>query len=217
MTRVLLVDDHAAFREPLGFILDCEPDIDVVAQTGSLAEARGITDGVDVAVVDLGLPDGDGAVLVRHLRLTNPSCAILVLTASSRPKDRALVVEAGAAGVLHKSASIAEIVEAIRLLGGGKSLVPPAEVNDLLRQAGRHREENRRMDAAFKALTPRERQVLQALADGLSDREIGSRLGVTTETVRSHMVHILGKLEAESRLEALVLAVRHEVVSIKRH
>jgi RNA polymerase sigma factor (sigma-70 family) len=215
MIRVMLLDDHAAFRQSLAFMLNRESDITVVTQVGSLAEARGVKADLDVAVIDLNLPDGNGVDLIRDLRISNSEIAILVLTASSGPKDRARAVEAGAAGVLHKSVSVAEILDAVRRLARGELLIPSQELIDLLRQAGRDREQHQRMELAFNRLTSRERQVLQALAEGLNDKEIGQRLHVSTETVRTHMVHILGKLDATSRLEALVLAVRHGAVLIE--
>ena len=105
MNRVLLVDDHATFREPLAFMFEREPDFEVVAQAGSLTEARCMLGGADLAVVDLDLPDGDGTELLGELRAANPRGMVLVLTASSDREAHARAVEAGAAGVLHKSAS----------------------------------------------------------------------------------------------------------------
>jgi DNA-binding NarL/FixJ family response regulator len=216
--RVLLVDDHASARQPLAILLDREPDIAVVAQAGSLAEARArlaeAEVAVDVAVVDLGLPDGDGVELVRDLRATNPEGAVMVLTSSVDRRHHARAVEAGASGVLAKSAQLAEIIGAIRRLCEGEPLLPPREAIDLLRLAGRERDQQHAAQAALARLTGREREVLQALADGLSDKEIAERLNVSAKTVRAHMVNLLGKLGVDSRLQALVFAVRHGVVTI---
>ncbi|CCF84467.1 response regulator [Nitrolancea hollandica] len=215
MIRILLVDDHASFRQPLAFMLNREPDFTVVAQAGSLAEARGLlNEDVDVAVVDLVLPDGNGATLVRDLRTANSHSQVLVLTASIDRRDLARAVEAGASGVMNKSASIAEIISAIRGLSAGEQLMSPRELVDLLRLAVQQREQDRDAELALGRLTPREREVLQALAEGLNDREIGQQLHVSTETVRTHMVNILGKLGVESRLQALVYALRHGAVTI---
>jgi DNA-binding NarL/FixJ family response regulator len=215
MIRILLVDDHASFRQPLAFMINRKPDLTVVAQAGSLAEARELlNDEIDIAVVDLVLPDGSGVSLVRELRTANPHSQVLVLTASMDRKELARAVEAGASGVLHKSARIDEIISAIRSLGAGEQLLSPRELVDLLRLAGQERERDRDAQLALGRLTPREREVLQALADGLNDREIGQRLHVSTETIRTHMVNILGKLGVESRLQALVFALRHGAVTI---
>jgi DNA-binding NarL/FixJ family response regulator len=214
MTRVLLVEDHLSFRQALAFMLDREPDLEVVEQAGTLAEARGRLHGVDVAVIDLDLPDGDGLELVQGLRAASPRAAVLVLTASANPRDLARVVEAGVAGTLRKTAGLQEIVGGVRRLAAGESLVPPQELVELLRLAGAQREQDREVLAAFARLTPREHQVLRAVAEGLSDKEIAQRLELRADTVRAHMTSILSKLGVESRLQAVLLALRHRVVSI---
>jgi len=215
MTGVLLVDDHASFRQPLAFMLDREPDIAVVGQAGTLAEARGMLTGVDIAVVDLGLPDGSGVELIAALHDANPNAQALILSAATDRQLIARAVEAGAAGVLHKSVGIAEIIDAVRRLAAGRQLFTTREIVALLELAGRQREQQREVLAALTRLTPRELEVLQALADGLNDREIAQRLYIATETARTHMVNILRKLGVDSRLQALVVAVRHGVVEIR--
>jgi RNA polymerase sigma factor (sigma-70 family) len=213
--RVLLVDDHASFRQPLAFLLSREPDITVAGQAGTLAEARRLLRDIDVAVIDLALPDGDGVALIEELRAVNPRAAALVLTASTDRRHLARAVEAGAVGVLHKSAEVVKIIAAIRRLGAGEWLLTPREIVELLRLAGQQREQCREAEAALARLTAREREVLQALADGLSDREIAARLHISSETVRTHMSNILSKLGVQSRLQALVFALRHGAVTIK--
>ena len=214
MNRVLLVDDHAAFREPLAFMFDREPEFEVVAQAGSLAEARRNLGVIDLAVVDLDLPDGDGTELIGELRAANPEGMVLVLTASVDREAYARAVEAGAAGVLNKSARIMEVIEAARCLVEGKALLSGDEVVELLRIATRRRERDHEARLAIEQLTPRELEVLQALADGLSDKEIAERLYVGSGTVRSHVVNIFGKLGVHSRLQALLFAVRHGLIDI---
>lgn len=215
MIRVLLVDDHSSFRQPLAFMLDREPDITVVGQAGTLAEAESLKDDADIAVVDLDLPDGSGVDLIRDLRIVNPHAAVLVLTASTNRDELAQAVEAGAAGVLHKSARITEIVDGLRRLAGGESLLSHAEMIELLRLATRRREEDREAQFALGQLTAREREVLASLAEGLTDKEIAQRLHVSTQTVRTHMVNILSKLGVNSRLQALVFAIRHGAVTVE--
>jgi DNA-binding NarL/FixJ family response regulator len=119
--RVMLVEDHAAFREALAFLLTREPDLEVVAQAGSLAEARGaLLDGrLDVAVLDLVLPDGDGRELFDELRRRNPDVSVVVLSAAMGPGDLDEAVKAESDAVLDKVESIASIVEEVRRLGGG--------------------------------------------------------------------------------------------------
>jgi DNA-binding NarL/FixJ family response regulator len=213
--RVLLVDDHASFRQPLGFMIEREPDMTVVAQAGSLAEARLLLSDVDVAVVDLELPDGSGVDLVRELRSVNPNGMVMVLTASPDRLIHARSVEAGASAVLQKSSGINEIIDAVRRLSEGQPLLSTKDVIEMLRLAGEQRERNRDAQNALGRLTRREREVLQALADGLNDKDIADRLHISTETARTHMVNILGKLNVESRLQALIFAVRHGAITIE--
>jgi DNA-binding NarL/FixJ family response regulator len=117
--RVMLVEDHAAFRQSLAALLSQEPDLEVVAQAGSLAEARQMLDTpLDVAVLDLSLPDGDGRDLIGELRRANAGISILVLTVTIRPGHLDEVLKAGADAVLHKVASPTTIVEEVRRLAG---------------------------------------------------------------------------------------------------
>jgi len=117
--RVMLVEDHLSFRQALAFLLGRQPDIEVVAQAGSLAQARQMLDRrLDVAVLDLGLPDGDGRELIGELRRTNPGISVVVLSATIAPGHLDDVVKAGADAVLHKVASPPTIVEEVRRLAG---------------------------------------------------------------------------------------------------
>ena len=223
-SRIMLVDDHTSFRQPLAFMLEREPDLTVVAQAGSLAEAREVLreaheDGleVDVAIVDLELPDGFGTEFVAELLADNPNAQVMVLSAFSDKGTLALAVEAGAAGVLHKSSRIDDITDAVRRLYSGEQLLSQREVIEAVRYVSRTRSEARETQLMVAKLTPRERDVLQALAEGLSDKEIAERLYVGIGTVRSHTTSLLSKLEVQSRLQALVFAVRHGLVEITQH
>jgi DNA-binding NarL/FixJ family response regulator len=214
MIRVLLVHDHASFCQALAFMLEREADMRVVAQAGSLAAARHVLAPVDVAVVDLDLPDGHGVDLVREFRAANPQGRVLILTAARGPLQYAQAVEAGAAAVLHKSVHLSEIVDAVRRLSAGEQLLAPGEVIEMLRFVGAHRQQGRDAQGSLERLTKREHEVLQALADGANDKDIAQQLHISTETARTHMVHILHKLGVDSRLQALVFALRHGVVTI---
>jgi RNA polymerase sigma factor (sigma-70 family) len=217
--RIAVVDDHDTFRDPLAFMLEREPDLTVVARPRSLSEARGVLDDaelvVDVAIVDLNLPDGSGTDLIKDLRASRPRAKALVLSAMSEQRYLAEAIGAGAAGVMHKSTPMGDLVEAVRRLASGEQLLSQEEVIEALRFIGRERESNREARLAIDRLTPREREVLQALAEGWSDKEIAQRLHVGVGTVHSHVASILSKLEVSSRLQALVFAVRHSLVTIE--
>ena len=217
-TRIFLVEDHASFRQALAFMFEREGEFVVAGQAGSLAEAhaflRKSPKSFDVAVVDLALPDGDGFGLIAELS-SRPDVMTLVLSASLEPTRFARAVEAGASGVLHKSAPIGEIVDAVRRLRSGEALLSPAEVVEMLRMVSRRRQEEYEARRAIEKLTPREKQVLMALGEGLDSKDIAEKLHITVETERTHMVNILGKLDVHSRLQALVFAARHGLVEIR--
>src|SRR3712207_3657064 len=216
MSRLLIVEDHASFRQTLAFVFDQQPDFEVVAQAGSLAEARralkGVENEADLGVIDLSLPDGEGTDLIKNLREANEDFAALVLTASLDRREHARAVEAGAAGVVHKSADVDEILNATRRISEGETLLSPEELVEMLRIAGQNREAR----ANIQQLTRREREVLQALSEGLSNKEIAERLHMSVDTERTHMMNILSKLGVHSRLQALLFAARHGLVEIRQ-
>ena len=217
--RIMVVDDHDTFRDPLAFMLERESDLTVVARARSLSEAREVLEStehaVDVAIVDLNLPDGSGTDLIKDLRGSRSHTKALVLSAVSEQRYVAEAIEAGAAGVMHKSRPMSDLVEAVRSLAAGEQLLSQQEVIEALRVIVRERESHREAQALSEQLTPREREVLQSLAEGLSDKEIARRFHVGVGTVHSHVASILSKLEVSSRLQALVFAVRYGVVTIE--
>ena len=218
MIKTLLVDDHASFRGPLAFMFEREPDLTVLAQAENLAEAREalgrIGPAVDFVVVDLDLPDGSGTRLIREVHAANPDALVLVLTSFTEREWIARAIEAGADGVLHKSRRVGEVIDAVRRLWSGELLLSPREVIEAARFMDRKRQENTRAQRLLEGLTVREREVLQALASGLSDKELAKKFHVNTDTVQTHMGNIRRKLGVVSRLQALVFAVRHGAVKI---
>ena len=214
----MLVEDHTSFRQALAYMFEREPDFEVVAQAGSLAEARTLPgaslNDVEVAVVDLALPDGDGFELIEHFTLAEPQIMTLVLSASLEPVRFARAVEAGAAGVLHKATPIKDLVAAVRRLKSGEALLSQDEILEMLRVVSRERQQKQEVLQAIERLTPREIELLRALAEGLESREIAEKMNITVETERTHMVNILRKLGVRSRLQALVFAARHGLVRI---
>lgn len=214
-TRILLVEDHTSFRQALALMFEREGEFNLVGQVGSVAEAYRLRNGTDVAIVDLGLPDGDGIELVEKFSSDEPKVATLVLSASLAPDRFAAAVDAGAAGVLHKSASISEIVGAVRCLKNGEVLLSPDEVVKMMRLVNRRRREEGEARKAIEKLTRREKEILQALAEGLDSKQIAQKLHITVETERTHIVNVLNKLGLRSRLQALIFAVRHGLVNIR--
>lgn len=214
MIRVLFVDDHASFRGAMAFMLARQEDITIVGQAGSLSEARAVLGDatVDVALIDLDLPDGQGIDLLPDLHKRHPEASAVILTGSIRPESQALAIAAGAVGFLHKSASVTEVESAVRQLAAGQSLITPTEALSLMRQAAQYQAQAQTAQRTLEQLTPRERDVLRALTAGLDNQGIADRLSLSVATVRVHVVQLLRKLEVDSRLQAALLAVRHGVV-----
>jgi PAS domain S-box-containing protein len=213
--RVLLVEDHTAVREALASALEREAGFEVVGQAASMAEARTLFDQVDVAVMDLGLPDGYGGDLIAELRRVNPRAQALVLSASLDHVELAQAIESGAAGALSKTAGLDEVVDAVRRVRAGEPLLPMHEIVELLSFAGRRREQEREDRAAIDSLTRREREVLQALAEGLDSQQVADRMHITLRTQRNHVANILAKLGVHSQLQALVFALRYDLVEVR--
>ena len=164
--RIIVVEDHDTFRHPLAFMLEREPDLTVVARPRSLSEAREILESteltVDVAIVDLNLPDGSGTDLIKDLRASRPRAKALVLSAISEQRYLAEAIEAGAAGVMHKSTRMIDLVQAVRRLAVGEQLLSQQEVIEALRFIGRERESHREAQALSEKLTPSERSGSEA-------------------------------------------------------
>jgi PAS domain S-box-containing protein len=210
--RVLLVEDHTAVREAIAGMFERESDLTVVGQAESLAEARELLHGVDVAVLDLALPDGDGIALIAELRAASPGAQVLVLSANLDRAQTARAIDAGAAGALDKTADLHQVVDAIRRLRAGQALLGTHEIAELVRFAGHRREQEREDRQAIASLTSREREVLEALAAGLDGQTIADRLGISIRTERNHVARILNKLGVHTQLQAVLFALRYGLI-----
>jgi DNA-binding NarL/FixJ family response regulator len=202
-------------REALAAMLEREREFEVAGQAASLAEARTLLEDIDVALISVGLPDGSGADLIKDLRAVSPRAQALVLSATFDRADVADAIQAGAAGTLNKTAHLDEIVDAVRRLRAGETLLPLEETVDLLRFAGERQQQEHDARQAIERLTPRELEVLQALAEGLDSQAVADRLFITLRTERNHIANVLAKLGVHSQLQALVFAVRHGIVEIR--
>lgn len=213
--HLMLVDAHAAIRLPLAMILEREPDLVVVAEAELLAEVRAvlgeIADRVDVALLDLRLPDGNGVEFVRDLRAADQRGQTIALTADTETLHHAIAIEAGAVGVVSKSAQPSEIVDAIRRVHAGETVQPAQEIIALLRLAGQERERTRDVQATLAQLIPREREVLALLAEGLDNHAIAERLFISPDTAWTYAVKVLAKFQVESRLQAAIFAIQHGI------
>lgn len=206
--KVLIVDDHAMVVEMLERVVASEPDMEVVGVARSGNEAlRAMSTHPDVVVLDYQLPDTDGASTAKALREIRPETKVVMLTGST--DDHVLVesIEAGCSGYVTKTNAVEELVHAVRAAHAGEAVISPAMLARLL---PRLRPEASRSPAD---LTKREREVLELLAEGLSNAAIAERLYVSLNTVRNHVQNILTKLQVHSKLEAVSTAVRRGLIS----
>ncbi|MFG2892430.1 response regulator [Streptomyces sp. NPDC048248] len=208
--RVFLLDDHEVVRRGVQDLLDAEPDIEVVGDAGTAdhALARGPALRPDVAVLDVRLPDGDGITVCRELRSRMPDLACLMLT--SFDDDDALLdaIMAGAAGYVLKEIKGADLVAAVRTIASGRSMLDPATTARLMHSL-RGEEAGGQPEAdALAGLSPREREILGLIGEGLTNRQIGKRLYLSEKTVKNHISRLLAKLGVERRIQAAVLATQ---------
>ncbi|GAA2024833.1 response regulator transcription factor [Pseudokineococcus marinus] len=202
-TRVVVVDDHAVVRAGLRALLESAGDLHVVAEAGTVADAvREITvSRPDVVLVDARLPDGSGVEVCRTVRSTSPGTRCLVLT--SYDDDRALLaaVLAGAAGYLLKEIGTADLLGAVRHVHRGGDLVDAERVAEVRRRL----EDPLAADERLADLTRQQRRVLQLLAEGRTNRQIATSMGLAEKTVKNYVSHLLVRLGVSSRTQAALL------------
>jgi DNA-binding NarL/FixJ family response regulator len=204
--RVVLVDDHEVVRRGVAALLGSEDDIEVVGEAGTAesAVARIIALRPDVAVLDVRLPDGSGVDVCREVRSAVPGLACLMLT--SFADDDALfdAVMAGASGYVLKQIHGSDLVGAVRTVASGQSLLDPRTTAAML---ARLRDQESRKDP-LAALSPQERQILELIGEGLTNRQIGERMFLAEKTVKNYVSNLLGKLDMQRRTQAASLATR---------
>ena len=213
--RVLLVDDQDLVRTGFGLILKSEDDIAVVgdAENGSRAIAAVRRLKPDVVVMDIRMPVMDGVEATRHIAAEFPSTRVLVLTTFDADESVVDALRAGASGFLLKDAPRAQFIDAIRVIAGGEALLAPSVTRRLLdRFAARLPSVAAEAGEALQALTRREREILTMIARGNSNREIAEGLGVAEPTVKSHVSHLLLKLDARDRAQLVMLAYESGLV-----
>jgi len=215
---VLIIDDHRVLAAGLAAALSAESDLEVLGSAATVAEAVRLAGelGPKVALVDYHLPDGTGAEAAARLRAALPELVVVMISGDT--SDRAFVesVEAGAAAYLPKTEDIARVTDTIRRTAAGEVLLPPARLAEALREtraaATRAREAERRLGS----LTPREKEVLTLLAEGIGSREIAERLSVSVPTARGHVQVVLEKLGVHAREDAVRVAVEAGAIERRR-
>jgi two-component system response regulator DevR len=208
MTRVFLVDDHEIVRRGIAQLVDAENDLTVVGEAGSVTEAVRRIDATlpDVAVLDVRLPDGNGIDLCRDIRSAHPEIACLILTAYDDDDALRSAVLAGASGYVLKDIRSRALIDAIRRVASGRTIQSAA----VLQQAANSLQPDAHSEPAGPALSLREAQVLGLIAEGLTNREIGIRLGLAEKTVKNYVSGLLAKLGMERRTQAAVYGAEHK-------
>jgi DNA-binding NarL/FixJ family response regulator len=210
-TRILLADDHEVVREGLRMVLDSAPDLEVVAQAGDGLEAieLALSEDVDLAILDVTMPNMTGLQAARELSRRKPELRVLILSMHDNEQYFFEALKAGASGYVLKSAADRDLVEACRATMRGQPFLYPAAVTALIRD---HLERNSGAEDSREILTPRELEVLKLIAEAQSSKEIAKTLVISVKTVERHRANILEKLGMRDRVELTRYAIRRGLV-----
>jgi DNA-binding NarL/FixJ family response regulator len=202
--RVLIADDHPLLRDGVASIIDNQPDMVLVSQAGNGREAIQMhrEHRPDVTLMDLRLPDMSGIESMIAIRADSPEARVIILTTFDGDVDIQRALQAGASGYLLKSMPQKQLVEAIRQVHAGKRRIPA----ELAAQLAEHMGDD--------GLSEREIAVLKLVAEGNRNREVGEQLSITEETVKAHIRHIMEKLSAKDRTQAVAIAVRRGIIQL---
>jgi len=213
--RILIADDHAFVREGTRRILEQEPDLEVVAEAGDGEEAVRLASDLkpDVAIIDVAMPKLDGIEATRRIKALCPAVAVLVLSAYDDDQFVFGLLEAGAAGYLLKSVRGHEIVDAIRAVDAGESVLHPSVARKVLNRFASVSSRAQRKKP-LELLTDREMEVLKLVTKGLSNKDIADGLSLSVRTVQGHLANIFNKLGVSSRTEAVVHALKEGWVTL---
>ncbi len=208
--RVMVVDDHVVVREGLRWMLGRDSGIDVVAEAESARQALELLAASvpDVVLLDIHLPDRSGLELLGELRARFPDLPVVVLTMSDDPEYVEEAVRAGASGYLVKNAPRDELIRAVRAAASGDAYIQAEVTRPLLARFA----QEVRVRAAGPRLSPREREILSLLADGLADKQIAARLGIAEPTAKGYLRQIYDKLGAADRAQAVAIALRNRLI-----
>jgi DNA-binding NarL/FixJ family response regulator len=207
-TRLLIVDDHGMFAESLRVALSGETDFEVAGTASTLRQAETLVNALapDVVLLDHRLPDGLGVDAIGKLKAIRPGVQVVILTASADDAILVQATEAGCAGFVLKTSPLDELISAVRTAAAGEIMISSELLSRLLSRL-HHRHETPRSE-----LTAREHEILQLIAQGLTNSAIAKELFISVNTVRNHVQSLLTKLEAHSKLEALSIAIRDGLI-----
>lgn len=207
--RIVLVDDHPLFRDGVAGVLQAEADFEVAGQGGSADEAVRLAADLlpDLILLDITMPGG-GVQAARQIAQACPFTKIVMLTASEDEDDVTAALKAGASSYVLKGVAARELVRILRSTWAGEVYVTPALAVSVLTEIAKPPIETRRPGGLFSALTEREREILERVAKGYSNKEIGAQLYLSEKTIKHYMTNVLNKLHVHNRVEAALLAQR---------
>jgi NarL family two-component system response regulator LiaR len=213
--RILLADDHAYVRQGTRELLEQQDDLEVVgeADNGRAVVQLALKEHPDVVIMDFAMPELNGIEATRQIKAVEPGIAILVLTAYDSEQYVFAFLEAGAAGYLLKDISVEELVNAIRAVHGGESILHPAIARKVINHFSKP-DSRQTTDDLLEQLTEREVEVLRLAAKGMSNRDISRELSISVRTVQTHLSNVFNKLGVGSRTEAVVLGLRKGLFSL---
>ena len=213
-TRVLLADDHQLMRSGVRLMLEREPDITVVGEAGDGREAVALAKTLkpEVVVMDIGMPNLNGIEAALQMTQHNPELAVVMLSMHSDESYVLRALKAGARGYLLKDSAEADLIKAVHVVAGGKSFFSPAVSKVLLDDYVRKLKRSGAEDA-YDLLTPREREILQLIAEGKSNKDVANLLNLSVYTVESHRSYLMEKLNLKGVPELILYAVRKGIIS----
>jgi DNA-binding NarL/FixJ family response regulator len=208
MITLLIVDDHVVFREGLSALLGLEGDFSVIGEASEGSEAIEFlkANEPDVILLDLHLPDGNGADFCRQIMTVMPSTRVVILSAYDEEQDVTAALVAGAAGYLLKTTDIGRLAECIRAVYRGEVLLGPSVAAKVVQQLSRLHEDNGRSEQALAVLTPREREVFRLASRGLRNAEIADALFLSEKTIKTHLRNIYSKLNLTNKADLRIFA-----------
>ena len=208
--KLLIVDDHAIFREGLRALLDMEEDFCVIGEASSGMEAVSMVsdEPPDVILLDLHLPDGTGSEFCGQLLEVSPQSKVLILSAYDDDQEVSAALISGASGYVLKTVGGERLADNIRAVYGGEVLLAPTVAAKVVRQLSRLKEETGRQEEALDVLTPREREVFFLASRGLKNAEIAEELYLSEKTIKTHLRNIYNKLNLASKAELRLFAVK---------
>ena len=216
--KVLLADDHKLFREMLFHFLSEEEEIEILGEAGNGKEAVAKTGELkpDVLLLDIDMPEMNGVEATKIIAKEYPQTKIVIVTALEEDEFIFQLIKNGASGYLLKDSSLAEVLRGIKAAHSGEALIQPKIVNKILRQLVKLMD-NPPIPAPeeIKSLTAREIEVLKLAAQGANNKEISARLFICEPTVKTHIGNIMHKLNLRDRVEMVLFAVQHQIVSLK--